>query len=317
MILGTFVHGGTVPAPTSVRAVTSPADADLALSGRVAAPARELRVALAARAAAYLVDAGTGQPVCALVEHDAVVVPDAVRLPPGLAWEQVLAARTTHPILLGDDVVRCDDVVVPVRATTDSRLRIAGVDAADPAAAARRLTAARDRVAARTATTDSPWPAVTHAWTGGHATPAALATDAPGLVGRGPGLTPTGDDLCSGVLLVHRVLGTPGTDAAAAVVLDLARTRTTTASRLLLAAAAEGRATPAVRRVLTTLLAPAPGGPEVTGALGVLDRHVAALLALGHTSGADLADGIRDGLLAAVGSRSLLSPVPSTERNCA
>ncbi|GAB3074399.1 DUF2877 domain-containing protein [Nocardioides zeae] len=297
--------------------MTSAADADLALGGRVAGPPRELRVALAARAAAYLVDAGTGQPACAVVEHDAVVVPDAVRLPLGLAWEHVLAARTTHPVLLGDAVLRCGDVVVPVRAHTDSRLRVTDPDAADPASAARRLAAARERVAARTAATDSPWPAVTHAWTGGHATPAALVADAPTLIGRGPGLTPTGDDLCSGVLLVHRVLGTPGTDAAAAAVLDLARTRTTTASRLLLAAAAEGRATPAVRRVLTTLLAPGPGDPEVTGALGVLDRHVAALLALGHTSGADLADGIRDGLLAVAASRSLLSPVPSTERNCA
>ncbi|MDQ1105284.1 hypothetical protein QE364_003308 [Nocardioides zeae] len=297
--------------------MTSAADADLALGARVAARPRELRVALTARAAAYLVDAGTGQPVCALVDHDAVVVPDAVRLPRGVAWEQVLAARSTHPILLGDGALRCDDVVVPVRAHTDSRLRTTGLDAADPATAARRLAAARDRVTARTAATHAPWPAVDHTWTGGLATPAALALDAPTLIGRGPGLTPTGDDLCSGVLLVHRLLGTPGTDAAAAVVLDLARTRTTTASRLLLAAAAEGRATPAVRRVLTTLLAPGPEVPEVTGALGDLDHHVAALLALGHTSGADLADGIRDGLLAVAGSRSLPSPVPSTERNCA
>lgn len=285
--------------------MTSVADADLALGERVAGPPRELRVALAARAAAYLVEVGSEVPVCALVEHEAVVVPDAVRLPVGLAWEDVLAAREHQPVLLGDGVLRCGGTAVPVRARTDNRLRLA--DAGDPATAAHRLAASRTRLRSRA--TASPWPALTHTWTGGHATPAALAHDAAALVGRGPGLTPTGDDLCSGVLLVHRVLGTPGTDAAAAVVLDLARTRTTAASRLLLAAAAEGRATPAVRRVLTTLLAP--------GASGALDRHVAALLALGHTSGADLADGIRDGLLAVAASRSLLSPVPSTERNCA
>lgn len=289
--------------------MTSVADADLALGERVAGPPRALRVALAARAAAYLVDSGTDVPVCALVEHDAVVVPDAVRLPVGLAWEDVLAARDHQPVLLGDGALRCGATVVAVRARTDSRLLIRDATSADPATAAQRLAAARARVGTRT--TRSPWPTPTHAWTGGHATPAALALDAAALVGKGPGLTPTGDDLCSGVLLVHRVLGTPGTDAAAAVVLGLARTRTTAASRLLLAAAAEGRATPAVRRVLATLLAPGPEAP------GVLDRHVAALLALGHTSGADLADGIRDGLLAVAASRSLLSPVPSTERNCA
>ena len=46
-------------------------------------------------------------------------------------------------------------------------------------------------------------------------------------------------------------------------------------------------------------------------------RYVRDGGALLIASGADLADGIRDGLLAVAASRSLLSPVPSTERNCA
>ncbi|MDT9594016.1 DUF2877 domain-containing protein [Nocardioides zeae] len=278
------------------------ADADLALAARVASAPQPLRLQVASRAAAYLgVD---DRAVCAVVEHHGVVVPDAVVLAPGVSWEALLDAhlRDGAPVLLGEGRLRCGERSVAVRATRDTRvLPDAGLSPADAARARARLLARAGR------TTDRP--GLAHAWTGGHATPAALVTDAPGLVGRGPGLTPSGDDLCSGVLLVHRLAGTPGTAAAARLLDDLAPRRTTAASTLLLRAAGEGRAAPVVGRALTTLLDATASGPA-------LDTVVDALLALGHTSGADLAAGLVDGLDAVVHAGSATLD-PSHERNCA
>lgn len=316
--------------------MTTEAHADLALAADLDGPPRRLRLALGSRAAAYLATApDSGRPtatVCALVDHHGVAVPDAIVLPPGLHWARLLDAHLTHgtPVLLGARHVRCGGVSLPVRASIDSRVEVDGPEPRTASRALRRLTAARARIAPvgadsavddPAADTETPWPALAHTWTGGLATPAALRADASRLVGRGPGLTPSGDDLCSGVLLVHRLLATPGTDVAAERLLDLARTRTTAASQLLLHAAAETRAAPPIRRLLAALFA------DDAGPAGV-ETRLAAVLALGHTSGSDLADGIRDGLAACVAARlaappptvpSFRSPssAPPTERNCA
>ncbi|HEY1133957.1 MAG TPA: hypothetical protein VGE77_05215, partial [Nocardioides sp.] len=117
--------------------MTTEATADLALDGLVAGPPRVLRVALASRAAAYLADPDTDETLVALLAHGAVVVPDAIVLPRGMRWEDVLRAHLAddRPVLLGDGVLRCSAVVVPVVARNDSRTR---VGAGDPATAARR-----------------------------------------------------------------------------------------------------------------------------------------------------------------------------------
>ncbi|MDF9714629.1 DUF2877 domain-containing protein [Nocardioides sp. ChNu-153] len=287
--------------------MTSAATADLALAGRVAGPPRPLRVLVAARAAAYLGEADRrGGAVCAVVDHGGVAVPDALVLPPHRAWTAVLAShvRGGRPVLLGGGRLVCGPHEVRVRVAADSR--VAGPRAGAPRAdvAVRAL----DRLALRPLVTD-PDAVTAHRWTGGRATPAALATDAPVLLGRGPGLTPSGDDLCAGALLVHRVLGTPGTDAAVAALLERAEGRTTTPSVLLLRAAGEGRAAAPVRRAVEALLADDVERAELEAALD-------GLLALGHTSGADLAAGLRAGL-AAVAAHERTTPLPSTERNCA
>ncbi|WP_049575001.1 DUF2877 domain-containing protein [Nonomuraea sp. SBT364] len=118
-------------------------------------------------------------------------------------------------------------------------------------------------------------------------------TAAERLVGLGPGLTPSGDDVLAGLLVTLRHLGAAtGTDRAvrlagwlaAAVTYD-ARTRTTPISATLLHCAARGQAGPEVVAVLRALAGRQP-----------LEPALLRLHALGHTSGADLAQGIAIGL---------------------
>ncbi|MFG1942945.1 DUF2877 domain-containing protein [Nonomuraea sp. NPDC048826] len=118
-------------------------------------------------------------------------------------------------------------------------------------------------------------------------------TAAERLVGLGPGLTPSGDDVLAGLLVTLRHLGT-ATGATRA--LDLAgwlgatvtfdaRTRTTPISATLLHCAARGEACPEVLAVLRGLAGRQP-----------LEPALRRLSGLGHTSGADLAQGIAIGL---------------------
>ena len=102
-----------------------------------------------------------------------------------------------------------------------------------------------------------------------------------GLVGRGPGLTPTGDDALAGALLVAFALGT-GTALADAVRARLGAT--TAVSAALLDAAADGYA---ARDVVTLVDAAVGNDPRAVA------RALPAVLALGHTSGADLVAGVR------------------------
>lgn len=122
------------------------------------------------------------------------------------------------------------------------------------------------------------------------------------LVGLGPGLTPSGDDVLAGLLVTLRHVGAATRTEravwladwlAAAVTFD-ARTRTTPLSATLLHCAARGEASPEVLAVLRGLA----GGQALEPALRRLRR-------LGHTSGADLAQGIAIGVEAvlALGGR--------------
>ena len=108
----------------------------------------------------------------------------------------------------------------------------------------------------------------------GHRVDAAVADD---LLGRGPGLTPLGDDVLAGWLAVHRLLGvaTPEVDE----VLAGARSRTTLVSATLLDCAAHGEVVPEFARWLAAL------------ATSDARRSLDALLTLGATSGAGLAVG--------------------------
>ncbi|MEO3869161.1 DUF2877 domain-containing protein [Nonomuraea sp. B12E4] len=122
-----------------------------------------------------------------------------------------------------------------------------------------------------------------------------VVTAAEQLVGLGPGLTPSGDDVLAGLLVTLRHLGMAAgveravwvADWLAATVTYDARTRTTPLSATLLHCAARGEASPEVIAVLRAIV----GGQALEPALRRLHR-------LGHTSGADLAQGVAIGVSA-------------------
>lgn len=120
--------------------------------------------------------------------------------------------------------------------------------------------------------------------------PERLPDGAVAVVGRGPGATPSGDDIVAGVLFGlyqtttgaqrRRVRGLGDR------VVRAAAGRTTTVSRALLAQATRGRASESARQTLQALVAPAATEP------GARTDAAAALVETGHTSGADLLVGI-------------------------
>ena len=107
------------------------------------------------------------------------------------------------------------------------------------------------------------------------------------MVGAGAGLTPSGDDALCAVLLVLRGVGADGAHALVRAAVSAAAHRTTSLSASLLHAAAEGYAVPAVADLVRAVLCddPAAGGPAL-----------AAVLAIGHSSGRDLVAGIAGAL---------------------
>ena len=100
------------------------------------------------------------------------------------------------------------------------------------------------------------------------------------LIGRGPGLTPAGDDALAGILLVAHAHGVAGEVAEAVRAL---LTSTTAVSAALLDAAADGYAASEVVALVDAAVA---GDPAVVA------RALPAVLAIGHTSGADLVIGV-------------------------
>jgi hypothetical protein len=104
------------------------------------------------------------------------------------------------------------------------------------------------------------------------------------LLGRGDGLTPSGDDVLAGWLVTRHATGRPS-GPVADVVRAQASSRTTALSASLLRRAIVGEAIPQCRDLLLAL-------HSGTG----IDAALAALVAVGHTSGAALAAGISLGL---------------------
>ena len=112
-----------------------------------------------------------------------------------------------------------------------------------------------------------------------------------GLLGRGQGLTPSGDDLVAGFLVTLRTHGTdPGlhafTEQLAAWVDQRAPASTTALSAALLGHAGRGQALDEVVDLLDA----------VAGRAGPVGPRLERLLAVGHQSGRDLAHGVAAGL---------------------
>lgn len=273
-------------------------------------------VLTAGRLAAYLsVDVGNGAPlVVAVVGSGALVPPSSLLLPAGVAPRDLLSAGDR--VVVGGGHVRSGAPAQrsaggswrlhPVRWTVAAQARPGRPDAAAVADLAARLAAgpvpARDVVTARAA-----------------AAPAAqaLLADRPadavrlltGVLGLGPGTTPSGDDVAAGVLLAARSLdGWVAPDVLAQVaarVAGAALTRTTTVSAGLLADAAAGRCTPPVAAALARLAPRSPLVAPAAGRVAAQPDPISGLLALGHCSGADLATGL-------VAVLAALTDAPST-----
>jgi hypothetical protein len=105
---------------------------------------------------------------------------------------------------------------------------------------------------------------------------APLAQPVTALLGRGPGLTPLGDDVLAGALVALVAAGSPTAPRLAAAVLNEAFRRTTFVSAALLWHAARGECV-----------------PELAAALAGTPDAAEALLRIGHSSGVGLAHGIR------------------------
>jgi hypothetical protein len=117
--------------------------------------------------------------------------------------------------------------------------------------------------------------------------PDASVAAAARLLGRGPGLTPSGDDILAGFLAGAAAFGL---DAAALrhAVAVLAPARTTALSAALLRHAARGECLDELAAVAAVLTSQPPCRSELAGT----GRAVGRLLSVGHTSGAALALGL-------------------------
>jgi hypothetical protein len=143
-----------------------------------------------------------------------------------------------------------------------------------------------------------------------------------GLVGSGVGLTPSGDDAISGVLLQLRardeIAAMERLEAQLRPLLD----RTTSISAALLRAAAEGYAVPEVVSLvaLVDVMVEPVDDPDAAGAphgapafldatwLQAVGPAIEQVLAIGHSSGRDLVAGI-------VGASHALAEHPPTTTN--
>lgn len=259
--------------------VTSrPAAASPLTATALAAPSSRARVLAVFPTAVYL-RLGRHEEVLPVLASDALLLPTGLRLPVAsgsLAWGvepgQDLAVGEGRVVLPGLDLVvvrqwRPARVgAVPRRAPWEAvrhLLRGAGVShalwelAADLTRAALRGSRVRPHLA--------------------------------GLVGAGRGLTPSRDDMLCGVLLALRAAGPPAAGALASVAAGVRGSleRTTSLSASLLVAAAQGYAVPQATALVTAASAHDPRA--VGGALG-------PALAVGHSSGADLAAGLAGAL---------------------
>ncbi len=159
-----------------------------------------------------------------------------------------------------------------------------------------------------------PWRTTSRTLTGGllAGEMASLPDRVSTLVGAGPGLTPSGDDLLCGILLGLRLhpRGSLSLVERLWAVVRPRLTTTTSLSAALLTEAAQGYAVAPVIRLAEALARPAGDqgtdeGLPATDATDVSDA-VQAVLAIGHSSGADLLGGLAGCLdtLDSLGSRS-------------
>jgi hypothetical protein len=280
------MSGGPAEVRVAIRDRLWPAAASRAVRDLLTGPPRRAQVFATLQHAMLLsVPGGDRVRMLAVVTSDAALVANAVRL--GVpASTRPFRATTADPVMVGDGRVRLPTMTISIARWWDSAVPTIRPD---PEALRRVVRLAvgtcgldADRVQALGAVdpgTDS------HGWTAVGRT----------LVGRGPGLTPAGDDVLAGFLVgLHAAgLGPLARELGARLDRELT-SRTTAFSADLVRLAAAGHAAGEMIRLLRALhgrVRPAD-----------LDASASGMLAIGHTSGADLATGVCLGIAVSAGA---------------
>jgi hypothetical protein len=288
-----------------------PGVASSAVAPLLRGPRRPVRVLAVFRAAVYLAhDDG----VLALVTSDGIAHPNGVVVTAATASVPFAGLGPHQRGTVGEGRVDLPGLTVPIGRWWDPRPRLAPVAAAPLRAA---VETARRRLERAAITADPPRDARLAAIAAAVAdalverdVDAAVAT-ARHLLGRGPGLTPAGDDVLAGLLaatvaLAPAVDGGPrdglvaATLATGATIADLARDATTAVSAALLHHAVRGEVATPAAEVLHALT----GRRDLTAAL-------TSLLAVGSSSGGDLAVGMLAGADLVLDPRAADTPVPT------
>lgn len=258
-----------------------PAAASNAVLDQLAGPARPARIVGLYPTALYLDD---DRATIAVVTRDAVRLPNALVLTASSGARPFAGVDPGASASVGAGVVTVGALRFAPARTWEARPALPAVT---PRALAHRAQELARLLAAHPAgITIHPRLAAACARRDARMAAEAATT----LVGLGPGLTPSGDDVLAGTLAALRLLGGDErfTDALAAAAVTDARTRTTTLAAALLTCAAVGQVSPQVADVLRGLTGEQPLAPAVARLLGV-----------GHTSGSDLAHGLLVGARAA------------------
>ena len=255
-------------------AVASTAIADL-LSG----PAQEARVLGASPFAQYLALESGRKGITVI----AVLSADAVRLPLGLVIADRLPdVALEGEISVGGGAVSLGPVQICATRWFDPRPLLVKPYLTDRIDTAAGLLG--ELPADAHGLPDEPFDAMATCLLDGDPTPALS------VIGRGPGLTPAGDDLVAGALAAIALRGQLPRKTAEAV-LTHAATATTSLSSSLLCCAASGQVVPQAARFLSALCGAAPLHPSLDD-----------LRAVGGTSGTALALGLVAGARAVVGA---------------
>ena len=260
-----------------------PSACSSAIRAAVEAPDRSGELLGVVDAALFVRLLGAGDDRCSTrIGVIGVVAADAVRLPCALVLASTsselpltaLRPSAGHPLTIGSGRVRWVSAAGPVTVTIAREWAPPRIGA---------VLVLPDRLAALQAVLGELRIGVEGRAMAGLSRAAAgkLSPDAvAGLLGNGPGLTPSGDDLLAGFVLAARAFGL-AIRAVRTAIAESAGPRTTALSAQLLHHALRGECIPELAEVIRAMGGPQPLEP-------VLER----LLRVGHTSGAALAGGV-------------------------
>jgi hypothetical protein len=220
----------------------------------------------------------TGESVVVITVGDGARLPNGIHIPAETGAEVLRRVRDDTTALIGNGRVVLDDVAVTIGRWWDAHPRLPSVTIDDLAARLEGLPAEIP---------DFDGSSLSHSLRVRSA--GGVLHAARSLLGKGPGLTPEGDDLLTGAVAATRLLGEAlGREATVAWIAGislplakLAEERTTTFSAAMLGLALRGQV---VEPAAVLLRALAGRGDVAAGHLG--------LIRLGHTSGPAIAAGI-------------------------